>query len=191
MYDHFVQLEAVTPGEYKSGGTGLTIEYGVHASPFGEIFIAITPRGICKLVFVQQHDTADDIAQLAKRWPQAQLSENAAATQSIINRLFSFKNQPHSPLSLHVTGTNFQVSVWRALLSIAPATVTSYSAIADTIGRPKSARAVGMAVGANPVALLIPCHRVIQQRGHIGGYHWGIARKHAIHAWETAHTELP
>lgn len=189
LYDHFVHLEAVTPGEYKTGGAGLDIDYAVHDTPFGPAFIALTPRGICNFSFLDSAETAGPVAALRKTWPHAAVHENPQRAQAVVKALFDGNIALDRPLSLHVSGTNFQVSVWRALLRIPPAAVTSYSRVAAAIGRPNSARAVGRAVGANPVALLIPCHRAIQQSGSLGGYHWGETRKHAIHAWESARNE--
>lgn len=186
LYDHFVHLEAVTPGEYRGGGAGLTIQYGVHDTPFGEAFVATTPRGICALSFLMSAGIDEPLADLYKKWPQATLHKNHQQTDTVINALFGEEKGLNSPLSLHVSGTNFQVSVWRALLQIPPAAVVSYTQVAAAIGHPRAARAVGSAVGANPVAFLIPCHRVIQQSGKLGGYHWGESRKQAIHAWESA-----
>jgi AraC family transcriptional regulator, regulatory protein of adaptative response / methylated-DNA-[protein]-cysteine methyltransferase len=184
LHDHFVTLEAVTPGEFRQHGAGLTIEFGVHNSPFGRVFIALTPRGICNLSFVDTHADDEHLAALAQKWPGATLRENKPHTQALIAHIFDIA--PQRPLSLHVTGTNFQVNVWRALLQIAPGALTSYSQIAHAIGNPRAVRAVGSAVGANPISFLIPCHRVLQQSGKIGGYHWGETRKHAMHAWECA-----
>lgn len=189
LYDHFVHLEAVTPGEYKMGGAGLTIEYAVHDTPFGKAFIAITPRGICIFSFLQSTEIDGHLTALYKKWPHAMVHENRQQTLAVIKAMFGGEKKLDRPLSLHVTGTNFQISVWKALLQIPPATVASYSQVATAIGHPSSARAVGLAVGANPVALLIPCHRVIQQSGKLGGYHWGETRKQAIHAWESARYE--
>lgn len=192
LYDHFVQLEAVTPGEYKTGGIGLTIAYGVHDTPFGNVFIAITPKGVCKLAFLRHDEIDEHLADLCKTWPSAEMHANRQSTLEVIGAMFGREMKSNSemklnqPLSLHVSGTNFQASVWKALLSIPPGTVASYSQVATAIGHPNAARAVGLAVGANPVAFLIPCHRVIRQSGKIGGYHWGETRKHAIHAWEAA-----
>lgn len=188
LYDHFVHLEAVTPGEYKRRGEGLTIEHAVHETPFGKAFIAITPKGICNFSFVDGADANDNLTDLRRRWPRAAMQENHRSTLAVVRAMFGEQSEPHQavPISLHVSGTNFQVSVWKALLQIAPATVASYSQVATAIGHPKSARAVGLAAGANPVAFLIPCHRVIQQSGKLGGYHWGETRKQAIHAWESA-----
>lgn len=186
LYDHFVHLEAVTPGEYKMGGAGLTIEHAVHDTPFGKAFIAITPRGICGFSFLDGTGIDKQIIDLEKKWPRAIIHENHEKTFVVVKSMFSKDKILDRPLSLRVSGTNFQISVWKALLQIPPATVTSYSQVATAIGHPRSARAVGLAVGANPVAFLIPCHRVIQQSGKLGGYHWGETRKHAIHAWEAA-----
>jgi len=185
LHDHFVQLEAVTPGEFKSGGAGLTIDYGVYNSPFGNIFVAATARGICKLSFIDQDKVELHIDDLQRRWPKASLRNQNSDRLKIIESLFTHQELKR-PLSLHVTGTNFQVSVWRALLQIPAGALTSYSQIADAVGRPKAARAVGTAIGSNPVAFFIPCHRVLQQSGNIGGYLWGTTRKHAMHAWESA-----
>lgn len=189
LYDHFVTLDAVTPGEYQRGGAGLVVEYGVHATPFGKAFIAVTPRGICRLAFVDDAGADSDLAVLRSQWPQARLQENNRRTLETINSVFGAATQRNCPLSLWVSGTNFQISVWKALLRIPPAAVVSYANVAKAIGHPESARAAGSAVGANPVAFLIPCHRVIRQSGELGGYHWGETRKHAIHAWETARYE--
>ena len=189
LYDHFVHLEAVTPGEYKAGGASLTIEYAVHDTPFGKAFIATTPRGVCSFAFLERAEIDDHLTKLHKKWPHAMVHENRQRTLAVIKAMFGGRKKVDRPMSLHVSGTNFQVSVWKALLQIPPATVASYSQVANAIGHPSSARAVGLAVGANPVAFLIPCHRVIQQSGGLGGYHWGETRKQAIHAWESARYE--
>ena len=191
LYDHFVHLEAVTPGEYKKGGAGLSIEYGIHDTPFGKAFIAITPRGICSFAFLDRMETDGHLIGLHKEWPHAMVHENCRRTLAFIRAMFGKEIKLDHPVSLHVSGTNFQVSVWKALLQIPPAKVVSYSQVATAIGHPTSARAVGLAVGANPVAFLIPCHRVIQQSGKLGGYHWGETRKQAIHVWESARYEQP
>lgn len=189
LYDHFVQLEAVTPGEYKQRGAGLVIDHGVHDTPFGKAFVALTPRGVCNFSFLDDQAPQAPLAALAQRWPAAELREAPSRTQEVIHTMFDGSKTPDRPLSLHVSGTNFQISVWRALLQIPPAKVVSYAQVANAVGNPKAARAVGLAVGANPVALMIPCHRVIQQNGKLGGYHWGETRKQAIHAWEAARYE--
>ncbi|TNI99462.1 bifunctional transcriptional activator/DNA repair enzyme AdaA [Aeromonas veronii] len=189
LYDHFVQLEAVTPGEYKQRGAGLVIDHGVHDTPFGQAFVALTPRGVCNFSFLDEKAPEAPLAALAHSWPEAELREAPSRTQGVINTMFDGNKAPDRPISLHVSGTNFQISVWRALLQIPPAKVVSYAQVASAVGNPKAARAVGLAVGANPVALMIPCHRVIQQNGKLGGYHWGETRKQAIHAWEAARYE--
>ncbi|AMC34638.1 methylated-DNA--[protein]-cysteine S-methyltransferase [Janthinobacterium sp. B9-8] len=190
LYDHFVHLEAVTPGEYKKAGAGVSIGYAVHNTPFGPAFIAITPRGICKFSFLQGEEIDEHLADLCKKWPYAVLYEDRQATLEVSDGMFDGAKKPDKPISLHVAGTNFQVSVWKALLQIPPAAVVSYSQVASAIGSPSAARAVGTAIGSNPVAFLIPCHRVIQQSGKLGGYYWGETRKHAIHAWESAREEV-
>ncbi|HHQ4760041.1 bifunctional transcriptional activator/DNA repair enzyme AdaA [Aeromonas veronii] len=189
LYDHFVQLEAVTPGEYKQRGAGLVIDHGVHDTPFGQAFVALTPRGVCNFSFLDDQTPQTPLAALAHNWPEAELREAPSRTQGVIHTMFDGSKALDRPISLHVSGTNFQISVWRALLQIPPAKVVSYAQVASAVGNPKAARAVGLAVGANPVALMIPCHRVIQQNGELGGYHWGETRKQAIHAWEAARYE--
>ncbi len=186
LYDHFVHLEAVTPGEFKLAGEGMTIEFGMHDTPFGPVFIAVTARGICSLEFVESGVIESARARLAQKWPHAQVRENPTRTRAIAGTIFSRNITPDRPLSLHVSGTNFQINVWKALLQIPSGHVASYAEIATAIGRPRAARAVGRAVGDNPVAFVIPCHRVIRQSGDLGSYHWGEIRKHAIHAWEAA-----
>ena len=169
LYDHFVHLEAITPGEHKMGGAGSTLEYAVHGTPFGDAFIATTPRGICNLVFLDRRNIDEHLASLSKRWPHAQMHEDHEKTSMVIEAMFGGKVKLDHPLSLYVSGTNFQTSVWKALLQIPAGTVASYAQVATAIGHPSSARAVSLAVGANPVAFLIPCHRVIQQSGKLGG----------------------
>ena len=189
LYDHFVQLEAVTPGEYKQRGAGLTIAHAVHDTPFGHAFIALTPRGVCSFSFQDGAEPDEALIALGRTWPLAQLEEDLPRTQAVIDAMFDGAKTLDRPISLHVSGTNFQISVWKALLQIPPARVVSYAQVASAVGNPKAARAVGLAVGANPVAFMIPCHRVIQQNGRLGGYHWGETRKQAIHAWEAARYE--
>lgn len=171
LYDHFVQLEAVTPGEYKQRGAGLVIDHGVHDTPFGQAFVALTPRGVCNFSFLDDQNPQAPLAALAHSWPEAELREAPSRTRGVIHTMFDTSKAQDRPISLHVSGTNFQISVWRALLQIPPAKVVSYAQVASAVGNHKAARAVGLAVGANPVALMIPCHRVIQQNGKLGGYH--------------------
>jgi AraC family transcriptional regulator, regulatory protein of adaptative response / methylated-DNA-[protein]-cysteine methyltransferase len=185
LHDLFVTLEAVTPGEYRAGGTGLDIRYGVHESPFGAALIAITGRGICSLRFVD--GPGDGAEQLRRDWPEAGLRHDPAATAPVSERLFRpLSPAPGRALALLVKGSNFQVKVWRALLELPFGTVATYGEIAGRIGAPGSARAVGTAVGANPIAWLIPCHRVIRESGALGGYLWGAERKAAMLGWEAA-----
>lgn len=186
LYDHFVQLEAVTPGEYKRQGEGVEIAYGVHETPLGSMFVAVTPRGICRMGFVDATRSDDLLARLAKEWPRSTFQRNPEATRYAVDALFSEPEEGAAALSLHVTGTNFQIAVWRALLTIPEGQLASYSHIAQALGTPKSSRAVGNAVGANPIALWIPCHRVIQQSGALGGYRWGLDKKQMVQAWEWA-----
>ncbi|RDX34751.1 methylated-DNA--[protein]-cysteine S-methyltransferase [Idiomarina sp. HD9-110m-PIT-SAG05] len=190
LYDHFVKLEAVTPGEYRNGGQGVTIQYGVNETPFGKIFVAMTPRGVCRIEFLGSRSADEILVDIGKDWPKGSLVQNDNATNYVANVLFSrLKDGQSNPLSLHVMGTNFQVAVWRALLRIPPGQLASYSQIANALGYPKASRAVGNAVGSNPVAMLIPCHRVIQKSGALGGYRWGSTKKEMIQAWEFLHEE--
>jgi AraC family transcriptional regulator of adaptative response/methylated-DNA-[protein]-cysteine methyltransferase len=185
LHDHFVQLEAASPGEYKAGGADMEIQYSVADSPFGDVFIAVTPRGICKLSFLS-NNIDQHIADLHGQWPNARLIKQISDTTKMVEALFAGEQNIKEPLSLYVRGTNFQVNVWRALLQIEPGCINSYGQVATAVGRPKASRAVGTAIGSNPVGFFIPCHRVLQQNGKIGGYLWGETRKHAIHAWESA-----
>lgn len=186
LYDHFVHLESITPGEFKRGGAGLAIEHAVHTTPFGDAFIAMTQRGICNLGFLEGKEIDEQMTRLHKKWPHAKFQESKKKTSTAIKTIFNRDRKLDRPLSLVVSGTNFQTNVWKALLQIPPGRVTTYSQVATAIGHPRSARAVGAAIGANPIAFLIPCHRVIQKNGRLGGYHWGETRKHAIQAWEAA-----
>ena len=186
LYDHFVHIEAATPGEYRAAGAGMIIQYGTQDTPFGKAFIAITARGICALTFLDRETMDEPLATLRAQWPRAEMQQGQSRTQTVITALFSRGHATDQPLSVLVSGTNFQISVWKALLQIPPGTVASYSQVATAIGRPGAARAVGTAASANPVAFLIPCHRVIRESGNLGGYRWGATRKHAMHAWEAA-----
>ncbi|TVP42534.1 MAG: methylated-DNA--[protein]-cysteine S-methyltransferase [Halomonas sp.] len=190
LHDHFVQLEAVTPGEYKSRGKQVHIEYGVHATPLGPMFVAVTQRGVCRAEFMDFNSMDELLDNLHKAWPLSSIRESLASTRHAIDAFFSSgTTSKQGPLSLHVTGTNFQIAVWRALLKIPTGAVASYADVAKSLGAPKSARAVGNAIGANPVALLIPCHRVIQQSGALGGYRWGPTKKLMVQTWEKMRDE--
>ena len=195
LHDLFITLEAMTPGEYKTGGAGLTITIGFHTSPFGECLVAVTDRGVCGLSFVVGEDREAARDEIARRWPGAALIEDNEAVRPVADRVFAAwggqtwtPDAPEpgqsaitpTPLSLLVRGTNFQVRVWEALLRIPAGTVATYEDIAQAVGQPGATRAVGTAIARNPVAYLIPCHRVIRKTGAFGGYHWGAARKVAM-----------
>lgn len=185
LHDLFVSLEAMSPGEYKGGGAGLEIRYGVHASPFGRAALAVSPRGICGLQFLEDDGNAADL--LRRDWPHAGLRRDDAGTAAIAGRVFApLASRAAPPLALLVKGSNFQIKVWRALLALPFGSVTTYRDIARRVAAPAAARAVGGAIGANPVAWLIPCHRVIRDTGQLSGYRWGEARKAAMLGWEAA-----
>lgn len=185
LHEHFVQLEAVTPGEYRGKGAGLLIEHGMHDTPFGKLFVAQTGRGVCRAAFLDEDEQVpEQLAVLRKTWPLATYKTNVAATKSVAQAVAASPADARRPLSLHVAGTNFQIAVWRALLRIPSGSAVSYGQIAAAVGSPRAVRAAGTAIGANPVAFLIPCHRVIQQSGALGGYRWGLPRKQALQVWE-------
>jgi AraC family transcriptional regulator of adaptative response/methylated-DNA-[protein]-cysteine methyltransferase len=187
LHDLFVNCEAVTPGEYKKRGAGLEIRYGFHPSPFGECLLAMTDRGICALTFVQDGDRARPVADLKKQWPQAAIRIAPQASAGLLDRIFGYPHDhPPAPLYLFVKGTNFQIKVWEALLKIPLGRAVTYEDIARHIGMPKASRAVGNAVGRNPIPFLIPCHRVIRKTGVLGHYGGGPARKKAMLGWESA-----
>jgi AraC family transcriptional regulator, regulatory protein of adaptative response / methylated-DNA-[protein]-cysteine methyltransferase len=185
LHDLFVSTEAVTPGQYKSRGAGLTIRYGLHSTPFGECLIGLTERGICHLGFVQDSE-GDAIDTLVSEWQQARMIEDYGATAPLIEPIFDLSRRADHPLHLYLRGTNFQIKVWEALLRVPAGSVTTYGEIADNIGHPAALRAVGTAVGHNPIAVLIPCHRVIRKLGEFGNYRYGAVRKKALLAHEFA-----
>ncbi|WP_420645208.1 bifunctional transcriptional activator/DNA repair enzyme AdaA [Candidatus Leptofilum sp.] len=185
LHDLFVTHEAITPGEFKQKGAGLTIQYGFHDSPFGECLIALTERGICGLQFVMDGDRAATLAELKVSWPQARFVADGAAARPFLNPIFNLSEAGERPsLPLYLKGTNFQIQVWRALLKIPAGTAVSYGSVAHMIGNPKASRAVGTATSNNPIGYLIPCHRVIRRAGGLGHYRWGSSRKKAILGWE-------
>jgi AraC family transcriptional regulator, regulatory protein of adaptative response / methylated-DNA-[protein]-cysteine methyltransferase len=186
LHDLFVTTEAVTPGEYKSRGAGLTIRYGIHPTPFGKCLIGVTERGICHLGFVQTSE-GDAIDALVSDWQEAKMIEDHHSTASLIAPIFVLNRREE--LHLHLRGTNFQLKVWEALLNIPSGAVTTYEGLATQIGKPGASRAVGTAVGHNPIAVLIPCHRVIRKLGEFGNYRYGAARKMALLGWEQARTQ--
>jgi len=190
LHDLFVNIEAMTPGEFKAQGAGLRVSYGFHPSPFGECLLAVTERGICGLGFIAKGGRARTLDDFQKRWPEARFQRNSRITQRYASRIFGGeKENGNQPITLVLRGTNFQVKVWEALLKIPMGSVTSYEDLAVSLGKSGAARAVGGAVGKNPIAFLIPCHRVIRKVGAIGDYHWGAARKKAMLAWEAVRTE--
>jgi AraC family transcriptional regulator of adaptative response/methylated-DNA-[protein]-cysteine methyltransferase len=186
LHDLFVSCEAVTPGEYKTRGEGMTICYGIHPSPFGPCMIAATERGMCGLRFLQAGDEKAPLERLRSAWPNAAVVQNPRRTAPLAARAFSFPRPLRKPLHLFVQGTNFQIKVWEALLQIPSGSAVSYEQVARFIGHPKGTRAVGTAIGANPIPFLIPCHRVIRKTGDFGNYSEGAERKKAILGWEAA-----
>ena len=184
LHDLTVRLEAASPGEIKSGGRGWTIRWGFAESPFGVCLIASGQRGLLRLSFVDQPDDASALAILQTDWPAATLQRDPAHAASIVQTMFAAKPPEAPSLRCVVRGTEFQVLVWRALLEVRPGQLTTYSQIARRIDRPAAVRAVGTAVGRNPIACLIPCHRVIRSTGVIGEYRWGSPRKRLLVATE-------
>ena len=191
LHDLFVTFEAMTPGEFKQQGAGLTIEFGFHPTPFGECLLARTGRGIAHLGFVDDEDRKTALDNLQELWPRAALVENPIPGKPVIKRIFDRTDTGESrPFHLLLKGTNFQINVWKALLGIPRGTVVSYRDVAALIGRPRAFRAVGNAIAVNPVGYLIPCHRVIARSGRIHRYRWGTARKKALLAHEAAEISL-
>jgi AraC family transcriptional regulator of adaptative response/methylated-DNA-[protein]-cysteine methyltransferase len=188
LHDLCVNLEAASPADIKSGGAGWTITAGYGDSPFGKCLVAESPRGLCHLAFVESGDGQAEWAAIQRDWPQAQWRRDDSAAARLAERIFARPPQDGSRPALRawVRGTAFQVRVWRALLLVQPGTLVSYGHLAAALGQPTAARAVGAAVGRNPVAYLIPCHRVIRETGAVGGYYWGTVRKRAMLAWESA-----
>ncbi|MCL6430877.1 MAG: methylated-DNA--[protein]-cysteine S-methyltransferase [Anaerolineae bacterium] len=190
LHDLFVTCEAVTPGEFKSRGEGLSIVYGYHPTPFGECLLGLTTRGICWLSFVVGGDRGRSLTALRHCWERAGICLDESATQPLVERIFGAWEGAGAPLPLLLRGTNFQIKVWEALLRIPGGCVASYHDVARWIGAPAAARAVGRAVGGNPIAYIIPCHRVIRRVGAFGQYRWGEPRKLAMLGWEAARREL-
>lgn len=182
LHDLFVSIEGMTPNEYKNGGKNLHINYSFAESPFGELIIASTQKGICVMAF--EVDKEIGVKNLRTKFPNATFDQKLDSMQQ--NALFIFQNDWNrlSEIKLHLKGTNFQLKVWESLLKIPMGRLSTYGKLADKIGNPNASRAVGTAIGSNPVAYLIPCHRVIQSTGHFGGYMWGNTRKTAIIGWE-------
>jgi AraC family transcriptional regulator of adaptative response/methylated-DNA-[protein]-cysteine methyltransferase len=187
LHDLLVTCEAVTPGDYRRRGADLNIDYGFHPSPFGECLMATTIRGICHMAFVPPTGRETVLKALKRLWPRAVMRHRPRQTAPLLEHVFPFTPTLQSkPLHLHVKGTNFQIQVWEALLRIPLGQAVTYTDIARHIGMPQAARAVGNAVGRNPVSFLIPCHRVIRKTGRFGHYGGGPARKKAMLGWESA-----
>ena len=189
LHDLFITHEAMSPGEYKSKGAGLKIQYGFHPSPFGVALIMITDRGLAGLAFVDDSTKAayDDMIQ---RWPNAEYVEDTESTHPYAQRIFDKSRwNPKQPLRIVLLGTDFQIRVWQGLLKIPLGTASTYSALAKDVGNPKASRAVGAAVGRNPISFVVPCHRIIGKSGDLTGYHWGLTRKRAMLGWEAGLTQ--
>lgn len=186
LHDLLVNAEAMTPGEYQRGGEGVEVRYGFHPTPFGECLVAVTARGICHLAFVHPVSRREALGRVKHDWPRATLVTDHAVTRRAAAQAFPRPgSRATAPIALHVKGTNFQLKVWNALLQIPDGGVTTYGDIAAAIGDAKASRAVGGAVGSNPISWLIPCHRVIRSTGELGGYAWGPERKRVMLALET------
>ncbi len=184
LHDLFLRWEAMTPGDYARGAEGLTIRHGRFDSPFGPALVMATERGICGMGFAAEQGEAAVLADLAARWPKARFVEDGAALRPLAEAAFG-----GGETRLHLLGAPFQIKVWEALLAVPSGHVTTYSDIARVIGHPAAVRAVGTAVGRNPVSFLIPCHRALRRSGALGGYHWGLPVKRAMLAWEAARHE--
>lgn len=192
LHDLFVTWEAVTPGEFKLHGEGVQISYGFHPTPFGEVLLGTTDRGICNLSFVMSAGRSIALERIRNDWPKASLIEDPSKTQPLVAEIFrSLGHSYGQPLHLYLSGSNFQLKVWEALLGIPSGNVVSYRDIASYLGDPKASRAVGNALAHNPVAILIPCHRVINSLGEFGNYHYGGARKVALLGWEMSKVAYP
>ncbi len=188
LHDLFVRWEAMSPGEFAAGGAGLTLNFGWFEGPFGPMLVIGTSRGICGLAFGAEFGKDVTFADMCKRWPNANYVENPKALDCWVQSIFDRgTNRSETPLNL--IGAPFQIKVWEALLSIPSGSVTTYGEIASSIGNPKAVRAVGTAVGRNPIGWLIPCHRAMRKSGGLGGYHWGLPVKRAMLAYEAARIE--
>ncbi len=189
LHDLFVSHEAMTPGDYKRRGEGLSIVYGFHPSPFGDALVMTTDRGVAGLAFVNEdagESRAEALDDMRRRWPRAHFREDEKQTAPSIARIFDPRRwSPDRPVRLILIGTDFEVRVWETLLKIPMGRAVSYNDIARHIGQPTAARAVGSAVGRNPISFVVPCHRVLRGDGALGGYHWGLTRKQALIGWET------
>ncbi|MEK6217041.1 MAG: bifunctional helix-turn-helix domain-containing protein/methylated-DNA--[protein]-cysteine S-methyltransferase [Boseongicola sp.] len=188
LHDLFVRWEAMSPGDYAKGGEGLEILWGWFESPFGPALIMGTEKGICGIGFAAEEGGDNTMSDLRARWPKARFVEDPNTLAPLVDLAFPSNPANDTPARLFLIGAPFQIKVWEALLSIPTGHVTTYSDIARVIGHPKAARAVGTAVGRNPISWLIPCHRALRKSGGLGGYHWGLPVKRAMLAWEAAET---
>jgi AraC family transcriptional regulator of adaptative response/methylated-DNA-[protein]-cysteine methyltransferase len=188
LHDLFVNIEGMTPGEFKNGGENLTINYDFTSTPFGQLLIASTPKGICHMAFAD--DEAKAFEELEQQFPQAKFQQQKDELQQSALHIFNQNWNEPNEVKLHLKGTPFQLKVWETLLKVPKGNFTTYGKIAQAIGNPNASRAVGSAIGDNPIAFLIPCHRVIQSTGNFGQYHWGQVRKSAILGWEAAQVNL-
>lgn len=186
LHDLFIKIEGMTPGEFKNGGESLVINYSYAESPFGNILVASTPKGICKISFADDEKKA--LANLKQRFPNAQFRQMLDLIQQNALYIFTHDWSKLHEVKLHLKGTDFQLKVWETLLKIPMGQLATYGSIAEKIENPHASRAVGTAIGSNPIAFLIPCHRVIQSTGSFGGYMWGPTRKTAMIGWEAAKT---
>ena len=185
LHDLFVTHEGMSPGTYKARGRGITIAYGFHASPFGEALVMTTGAGLCGLAFADDGEEAAVLADMRSRWPDADYVEESELTGSYAERIFNPERwRRETPIRIVFIGTDFEIRVWETLLKIPFGKASTYSDIAAHVGRPQAARAVGAAVGRNPVSFVVPCHRVFGKSGSLCGYHWGLTRKRAILGWE-------
>ena len=185
LHDLFVTHEGMSPGIYKAHGRGLNIQYGFHDCPFGRALILITSEGLAGLAFADHGKEKSALADMTSRWPEATYVENQQATAAYAKRIFESERwQPDQPLKIVFIGSDFEIRVWETILRIPFGKASTYSDIASHIGKPKAARAVGTAVGKNPISFVVPCHRVLGKSGGLGGYHWGLTRKRAILGWE-------
>jgi AraC family transcriptional regulator, regulatory protein of adaptative response / methylated-DNA-[protein]-cysteine methyltransferase len=190
LHDLFVTHEAMSPGEWKSGGEGLSISFGFHPSPFGKALIMATDRGLAGVAFADAGDEETALADMRRRWPKAAYAADETRTAGLARRIFDPSRwRQDQPLRVVLIGTDWEVRVWEALLKIPMGRVATYSEIAGKVCTPTAARAVGAAVGKNPVAFVVPCHRVIGKSGDLTGYHWGITRKQAMLGWEAGKVE--
>ncbi len=191
LHDLFVDHEAMTPGDFKRGGAGLEMDYGFHPSPFGLALIMATARGVSGVAFADDEHGRDKVlADMCRRWPNAGYRPNPERTAPYARRIFDARAwRPDQPLKIVLIGTDFEIRVWQTLLSLPMGRAVTYSDIAAHVCTPKAARAVGSAVGRNPVSFVVPCHRVLRKDGNLGGYHWGVTRKKAIIGWEAGQVQ--